>query len=102
MLTVQASAEGDEVRARISTVEPLDQAAAKLPTFMRIFMRDDKPMPSIAERLRERGDGEIALVLMIEGGQREVEVKLPGKYKATPQIAGAIKAVPGVVAVELA
>ncbi len=102
VLTVQASAEGDEVRARISTVEPLDQAAAKLPTFMRIFMRDDKPMPSIAERLRERGDGEIALVLMIEGGQREVEVKLPGKYKATPQIAGAIKAVPGVVAVELA
>jgi DNA polymerase-3 subunit alpha len=39
---------------------------------------------------------------MIDGGQREVEVKLPGRFKATPQIAGAIKAVPGVVAVEYA
>ena len=102
VLTLQASAEGEEVRARIATAEPLDKAAAKLPTCLRIFLRDDKPMPSIAERLRERGDGEVSLVLMLEGGQREVEVKLPGRYKATPQIAGAIKAVPGVVAVELA
>ena len=50
--------------------------------------------------MRERGDGEIALVLMLEDGRREVEIRLPGRYKATPQIAGAIKAVPGVVAVE--
>jgi DNA polymerase III subunit alpha len=41
-------------------------------------------------------------VLMLEDGQREVEVKLPGRYKATPQVAGALKAVPGVVAVEFA
>ena len=30
----------------------------------------------------------------------EVEVKLPGRFKVSPQIAGAIKAVPGVVQVE--
>jgi DNA polymerase-3 subunit alpha len=101
VLTVQASAEGEEVRARITAAEPLDKAAAKLPSSLRIFLRDDKPLPSIQERLRERGDGEIALILMVEGGQREVEIRLPGRYKATPQIAGAIKAVPGVVSVEL-
>jgi DNA polymerase-3 subunit alpha len=27
-------------------------------------------------------------------------VKLPGRFKVSPQVAGAIKAVPGVVAVE--
>jgi DNA polymerase III subunit alpha len=102
VLTLQASAEGEEVRARITSAEPLDRAAAKLPTSMRIYLRDDRPLPSLAERLRERGDGEVALVLMVEGGQREVEIKLPGRYKATPQIAGAIKAVPGVVSVEYA
>jgi DNA polymerase III subunit alpha len=102
VLTLQASAEGDEVRARIGTAEPLEVAAEKLKSSMRVFLRDDKPVRSIAERLRERGDGEIALVLMLEDGQREVEVKLPGRYKATPQVAGALKAVPGVVAVEFA
>ncbi|GGH15934.1 DNA-directed DNA polymerase [Alsobacter metallidurans] len=102
VLTLQASAEGEEVRARIGTAEPLDIAAEKLKSSMRVFLRDDKPVRSIQERLRERGDGEIALVLMLDDGQREVEVKLPGRYKATPQVAGALKAVPGVVAVEFA
>jgi len=39
------------------------------------------------------------MVLMLDGGT-EVEVKLPGRYKVSPQIAGAIKAVPGVVEVQ--
>jgi DNA polymerase-3 subunit alpha len=39
------------------------------------------------------------MVLMLQEGM-EVEVKLPGRFKVSPQIAGAIKAVPGVVAVE--
>ena len=37
--------------------------------------------------------------MLAEGGG-EVEVKLPGKFQVTPQIAGALKAVPGIVAVE--
>ena len=36
--------------------------------------------------------------MLTDGG--EVDVKLPGRYKVSPQIAGAIKAVPGVVTVE--
>ncbi len=39
------------------------------------------------------------MVLMLREGT-EVEVKLPGRFKVSPQIAGAIKAVPGVVEVE--
>jgi DNA polymerase-3 subunit alpha len=39
------------------------------------------------------------MVLMLNGGA-EVEVRLPGRFKVSPQIAGAIKAVPGVVQVE--
>ena len=34
------------------------------------------------------------------GNGNEVEVKLPGRFKVSPQIAGAIKAVSGVVTVE--
>ena len=35
------------------------------------------------------------MVLMLGEGT-EVEVKLPGRFKVSPQIAGAIKAIPGV------
>ena len=32
--------------------------------------------------------------------EREVEMRLPGKYAINPRVAGAIKAVPGVLHVE--
>src|SRR6476619_902869 len=104
LLMLSAELQGDDVRAHIQMVEPLDQAAAKLAKGLRVFLRDEAPIESVAKRLegpvRAASDnGEVALVLMLGEGT-EVEVKLPGRFKVSPQIAGAIKAVPGVVAVE--
>jgi DNA polymerase-3 subunit alpha len=104
LLSLSAEVQGDDVRARIQGVEPLDQAAAKLSKGLRVFLRDQAPVESVARRLEANGrtaqdSGEVALVLMLAEGT-EVEVKLPGRFKVSPQIAGAIKAVPGVVAVE--
>jgi DNA polymerase III subunit alpha len=106
LLMLSAELQGDDVRARIQMVEPLDQAAAKLSKGLRVFLRGDTPLESVAKRLEgpaasrtAQDSGEVALVLMLGEGT-EVEVKLPGRFKVSPQIAGAIKAVPGVVAVE--
>jgi DNA polymerase-3 subunit alpha len=55
----------------------------------------------LLEHLRDKGDGEVNIVVMIDGGSREVDVKLPGSYRATPHVAGLLKAVPGVMSVEL-
>jgi DNA polymerase-3 subunit alpha len=38
---------------------------------------------------------------MLDDGLREVEVKLPGRYPASPQVAGALRAVPGVIEVQM-
>ena len=43
----------------------------------------------------DKSDGEVSMVLILGEGT-EVEVKLPGRFKVSPQIAGAIKAIPGV------
>jgi DNA polymerase-3 subunit alpha len=101
VLMLQAGLEGEEVRARIGMAEPLEEAVAKHQKGMRIFLRDERPISSVFERLRARGEGEVSLVLILDEGDREVEVKLPGKYMATPQIAGALRAVPGVVDVHM-
>ena len=39
-------------------------------------------------------------MVLILGEGTEVEVKLPGRFKVSPQIAGAIKAIPGVIEVQ--
>jgi DNA polymerase-3 subunit alpha len=100
LLFLTAEAQGDEIRARIQSAEPLDQAASKLQKGLRVFLRDQAPIEPVARRLDGKGDGEISMVLQLGGGA-EVEVKLPGRFKVSPQIAGAIKAVPGVLDVQL-
>jgi DNA polymerase-3 subunit alpha len=108
LLFLSAEAQGDDVRARIQSVEPLDKAAAKLQKGLRVFVRDDTPLDAVSRRLetmpgaragQPNGDGEVAIVALLGAGA-EVEVRLPGRYKVSPQIAGAIKAVPGVVEVQ--
>ena len=104
-----AEVQADEVRARIQSVEPLDAAAARTQKGLRVFLRNEEPIPGVARRLEpmqngsrnggESGDGEVSMVLLLQNGS-EVEVKLPGRFKVSPQIAGAIKAVTGVVTVE--
>jgi DNA polymerase-3 subunit alpha len=110
LLYLTAELQGEEVRARIQSVEPLDEAAAKTQKGLRVFLRDQAPIEAVARRLdtspggptrqgNGQGDGEVSMVLMLAGGT-EVEVRLSGRYRISPQIAGAIKAVPGVVEVQ--
>ncbi|HEX3496065.1 MAG TPA: DNA polymerase III subunit alpha [Methylocella sp.] len=98
LVGLQAALEGEDVRARIVWAEPLDSAANRIGKGLRVFLRDKDPLGEIARRLSARGDGEVSLVLLTNSG--EVEVKLPGKFSVSPQVAGALKAIPGVVAVE--
>ncbi|HEY5225152.1 MAG TPA: hypothetical protein VIJ06_00025, partial [Methylovirgula sp.] len=98
LVSLQASLEGEEVRVRIVAVESLDEAASRIQKGLRVFLRNDDPLGSLAKHLGVKGDGEVSLILMTDAG--EVEMRLPGKYKVGPQIAAALKAIPGIVSVE--
>ncbi|GLK69509.1 DNA polymerase III subunit alpha [Hansschlegelia plantiphila] len=101
IVTVAAAMEGEELRIRIEHVEPLDKAAEKMQRSVRIFMRAPEAFEAVSRRL-ESGDGEVSVVLMLDEEETEVEIRLPGRYRVSPQIAGALKTAPGVVAVEAA
>jgi DNA polymerase III subunit alpha len=100
LVTLQAAVEGEEVRARIVNVERLTEAAAKVQKGLRVFVRDETPLDSIERRLTARGDGEVSLVVILGPKDGEVEIRLPGRYAVSAAVAGALKAAPGVVAVE--
>src|ERR1700751_2180112 len=91
-----AELRGEEVRARVLQAEPLDDAAAKTQKGLRIFLRDTKPLDSIARRLaggegaagpakaaapapapRGNAEGEVSLVMMLDL-ETEIELRLPG------------------------
>jgi DNA polymerase-3 subunit alpha len=104
LLQVGAELQGEEVRVRIHGVESLDEAASKTQRGLRVFLKSSEPIDLVKKRLAPNGGkaeklGEVSFVLGLADGS-EVEVKLPGRYPISPQIAGAMKAVPGVVAVQ--
>jgi DNA polymerase III subunit alpha len=100
LVTLQAGVEGEDVRARIVNVERLTDAAAKVHKGLRVFVRDETPLASIESRLGARGEGEVSLVVILGPQDGEVEIRLPGRYAVSAALAGALKAAPGVVAVE--
>ena len=65
-----------------------------------MFVRDETPFESIERRLNAPGEGEVSLVLILGPQDGEIEIRLPGRYAVSAAIAGALKAAPGVVAVE--
>ena len=98
VIQVSADLQGEDVRARLQSAEALDVAAARHQKGLKVHLRAREPLDSLAQRL-EPGEGEVGLVIELPEEGKEVEVKLPGRYRITPQIAGAIRAIPGVVAV---
>ncbi len=103
LMMVGAELQGEDVRVRIQSCERLDAATASHHKGLRIFVKSTDPLDGIAKRLSGgRGEGEVSLVLLMDEGKAEVEIRLDGRYPVSPQIAGAIKAIPGVVAVEAA
>ncbi|MBI1981711.1 MAG: DNA polymerase III subunit alpha [Methylocystis sp.] len=100
LVTLSAAVEGEDVRARIVTVEPLAAAAARAQKGLRVVVGDESPLDRIKTRLTGRGDGEVSILLKRERGQEEIEIRLPGTYSVNAEIAGALRAIPGVLEVE--
>jgi DNA polymerase-3 subunit alpha len=101
VITVQAEDRPEGVNLRIQTVESLENLASKVQKSLRIFLRDAQPVNTLAGQLGVKGEGQVSFVVIKEGGQGEVEIALPDRYQVSPRVASAMRAVPGVVEVEL-
>ncbi|MBU1212017.1 MAG: DNA polymerase III subunit alpha [Alphaproteobacteria bacterium] len=111
VLTV--SAERDEegsIKMRVQSVESLDKVAANVERGLRLVCDPDamsareKLFAAMKEYLvapiaGTRG-GDVHLVLPLKTRGRELELKLPGRYDVSPNMAGRLATVPGIVEVE--
>ena len=89
------------INIRVETVQSLDTAIRNLKQ-IKVFLRDEGPLPSLQKQIAVKGEGEVSLVLILDDGAREIEMKLPGRYAVSPQVASALRAVRGVEQVEMA
>ncbi len=98
---VAAEMRDDEPRIRLQSVENLEAVAGREPQSLKVFLAESSGLGSIAGRLKPGGEGEVSFVVALDSGRREVEIRLPGHFHVSPQLASALKAVPEVERVDI-
>jgi len=109
VLRVETDPGDDASRMMLRAVQPVEEVIADAAANgLTVFVENAAAMASIRSRLGQgakmararRGEGPVHLVIAIPETGQEVEIALPGNYPVGPEIKGALKAVPGVAAVE--
>ena len=101
IIEVSAEDRPEGINLRIQGASSLEDRAIQVQKALRIYLRDGSPVSALAGQLATRGESQVSFIVIKEGGQGEVEISLPERYRISPQIASAMRAVPGVVEVEL-
>ena len=100
LVTLSASIDGDDVRARIISVDSLERAAAKAQKGIRLVINDKGPIPKIKKSLEIKGEGEVSILLKRQKTPEEIEIRLPGTYNVNAATASALRNISGILEVE--
>ncbi|MGD9670080.1 MAG: DNA polymerase III subunit alpha [Hyphomicrobiaceae bacterium] len=110
VIGVEAEREGDTLKMRVQSLEALDEVAANVQRGLKLVL-DATVIASqrnwkaeIIERLipkagNGRKGGQLRIVMAVPDRGREVEIIVPGSFDVSPQQAGALSTVPGVLEV---
>ncbi|MCW5713965.1 MAG: DNA polymerase III subunit alpha [Bauldia sp.] len=102
ILVVGAEDRPEGINLRVQEVQKLNAVADGLQR-LRLYLSDQTPLPAVEAQLgRNRGKGEVSIIVRAEDAGREVEMRLSGRYAVTPDLAGAMRVIKGVEQVELA
>ena len=87
-------------RRGVETGRPVDDASVGLRVHVSARSTDPSAIQARLERAKAQGKGgEVSLIASLDG-RREVEVKLPGRYRLDGALRGALKSAPGVLMLE--
>ncbi|HLY55699.1 MAG TPA: DNA polymerase III subunit alpha [Stellaceae bacterium] len=96
----------DSVRVAAQSVEPLDVAASAASDGLKIVLRDPEVLEQLSAVLDREGRAQngqrrgARLHLVVPAGEREVEIALPGSFAIGTALRAAVRALPGIVALQ--
>jgi DNA polymerase-3 subunit alpha len=101
VLTVEADERPDGISLRLINAQPIDGLAEKVGKRLTVFTDNEKCLQPISTQLRPGGEGLVSFIVIRDAGAKEYEIELKGGYRLSPELAGSIKAMEGVVDVRL-
>jgi DNA polymerase III subunit alpha len=107
VVTVEATLEGETLKLLARAVQPIDAVAAEAGSSgLRIHLRSPDAAPSVAGLLHRiaaegaRSRGPVVICVPDEATGREIDIALPKSWPVSPQVKGALRAMPGIALVE--
>jgi len=101
IIEVEADERPDGISLRLTKAESIDGATEKLGRQLTVFPATEKCLPAIRAQLKPGGEGAVTFIVTRDDGAREYEIKIPGGFKLSSEIAGGIKSLAGVTDVRL-
>ena len=101
IINVEADDRPDGVSLRLIGAKPIEDEAAKLGRLIEIEADSASCLASIKAQLKTGGDGKVKFIVTRDRASRMYEIDIPGSYRLSPELAGGIKSVEGVVDVRL-
>jgi DNA polymerase-3 subunit alpha len=101
LIEADAVRRDDDLSLFARNLSPFDQAVARAPTVVEVFMGGEEAVESLSKLLQREKPGRGIVKLKVPDGAAEIEVQLPGRWAVTTETRQAIKAIPGVVHVEM-
>jgi DNA polymerase-3 subunit alpha len=101
VVTVEVQRREEDIRLTAQRVELLDHAAAGAAAGLKIYLAEESAVENLAAVFKQhgaRGRGRVSLVL--DAGDREVEMELGQSYAISAAMRGAIKSIPGIADVQ--
>jgi DNA polymerase-3 subunit alpha len=102
ILQVGADERAEGISVRLISAEPIEGMAERIDRRLTVFLADPQALGATSAQLKRGGNGTVNFVVIRDGGAREYEIELPGKYNVTAEVAGGIKALEGVTDVRFA
>lgn len=102
ILQVGADERAEGISLRLISAEPIEGMADRVDRRLTVFTADARALGPVGAQLRKGGNGTVSFVVIRDGGAKEYEIELPGKYNLNAEVAGGIKAVDGITDVRFA
>ena len=99
MLNVDADERPDGISVRLNSAQPIEGAAEKVGKRLVVFAGSERCLQPIRTQLKPGGEGSVSFIVI--RNDREYEIEIPGGYRVSPELAGGIKSLQGVVDVRL-
>ncbi len=101
VLSVEADERPDGISMRLISADPIEGLAEKVGRRLTVFAGDAKCLAPIRSQLKPGGEGMVSFIVIRDAGAKEYEIELREKFRLSPEVAGSIKAMEGVVDVRL-